>query len=118
MKKQRNGSYLLQHFSATLAFGGFSACHTIPYPDKLSIDVFHTGSNRVLNGFLDLLLDEGSCEWPEGFVQQVVFRVANGELEGVDLDDDVLDLEDRGFIFVGRNEMYSGLQRIRVSTIS
>jgi hypothetical protein len=77
----------------TLAFGTFSAGHTIPDADKLSIDIFHTGSNRSLDGCLDLLLDEPSRKWLEGFVQKVMLRVANGELEGVDLDHDALDLE-------------------------
>ena len=39
-----------------------------------------------------------------------MFRVVNGELESVNLDDDALDLEDRELIFVGGDEMHSGLQ--------
>jgi hypothetical protein len=34
-----------------------------------------------------------------------MFRVANGEIKGVDLDNDALNLEDRGPILIGRDEM-------------
>jgi hypothetical protein len=99
----------LQHFSAALAFGGFRARHTIPNADELSVDVLHTGSNWTLDRFLDLLLDETSSERLEGLVEKVVFRVTDGEFEGVDFDDDVFDFEDWGFILVGRDEVYGGL---------
>jgi hypothetical protein len=89
----------------TLAFSGFGARHAIPNTNELPVDVLHTGSNRTL----DLLLDEMSSERFEGLVEKVVFRVTDGEFEGVGFDDNVLDFEDRGFSLVRRDEVYGGL---------
>jgi hypothetical protein len=75
----------------------------------LAVDVLQPSSDRALDSFLDLLLDEASSEGLEGLVQKVVFRIANGEFERVNLDDDALNFEDRRFVLVGRNEVDSGL---------
>jgi len=73
--------------------------------DKLSVNILEPSPDRVLDSFRDLLLDETSGERSERLVEQVVLRVANGELKRVDFDGDVLDVEDGGLVFAGGCEM-------------
>lgn len=79
--------------------------HTIANEDELSVNVLQASPDRVLDSFRDLLLDEARGEWAEGLVKEVVLRVADGELEGVDFDGDVLDVEDGGLVFAGGGEV-------------
>lgn len=72
--------------------GGF--VHTVAHADELSVDVFHAGGDSVFDGLLDLTLDETGSKRFKSLVEGVVLRVADGELEGVQLHVDILHLED------------------------
>jgi hypothetical protein len=104
-RREREETYVLQDLGARSIVVGLSLGHTIANLDELSIDVFEASPDRVLDGLWDLLLDEPSGERAEGLVEQVVLRVADGELERVDLDGDVLDVEDGGLVFAGRGKV-------------
>ena len=71
----------------------FALAIRTPNTDKLSVGVLHKCGNRTLDRFLGLLLDETGSERLEGFVEKFVVQVANREFEGVDFDDEVLDLK-------------------------
>jgi len=64
----------------------------------------HTVQKQKQN-FLDLFLDESGGERFEGFVYQVMLRIADGGLERVNFDSDAFDLEHGHSSFAGRNEM-------------
>jgi hypothetical protein len=104
------GTHVLQHLASTLAFGDFSARHTVPDPYKLSVDVLHAGGDSTTNGLLDLFLDEASSERPESLVQKVVLRVSDGESESIDFHDNALDFEHGSFVLVGGHEVDGSLQ--------
>jgi len=91
-------SLRLEHISEDLSarslIAVLSLSHTITNANELSIDVFETSTDRILNGLLDLLLDETSSERTDGLVKELVLGIADGELEGVDLDVDIFDVED------------------------
>ena len=91
-------TYILQHLSSGYTLSGLGLVHAIANSDELSVDVLETGPQRLFDRLLDLLLDETSSERTEGLVQEVVLRIADGELERVNLDVDIVHFEDRGFV--------------------
>lgn len=68
--------------------------HAVANADELSVNVFHAGGDGVFDGLLDLTFDETSRKGFESFVEGVVLRIADGELKGVQLHVDILDLKD------------------------
>jgi hypothetical protein len=95
-----------------LAFGGLGLSHTITDADKLSIDVLETSPQRVLDGLLDLPLNETSGERFEGLVEEIMLRVADGELERVNLDVNVVNSEDGRAILLRRHQMDCSTQTL------
>lgn len=85
--------------------------HLVTNADELSIDVLQTGLDGVSDGLLDLLLDQTSSQWVESLVEKVVLGVTNVELEGVDLDLDIIDLEDGGVVLAGRDKSSGSLDK-------
>lgn len=85
---------LLEGLSAVGVRTGGGFVHTVANADELSVNVFHAGGDSVFDSLLDLTFDETGRKGFESFVEGVVFRVADGELEGVQLHVDILDLED------------------------
>lgn len=99
---------------------------TITDGDELFVDVLETSLDGVLDGLGDLLLDETGSEGLEGLVEKIVLGlnnklsistttqklderlntyVANGELERVDFDVNVLDLEHAALIATSTSEV-------------
>jgi len=103
-------TYILQHLSSGYTLSGLGLVHAIANSDELSVDVLETGPQCLFDRLLDLLLDETSSERTEGLVQEVVLRVADGELERINLDVDVVHLEDRRFVLGRCDEMNGGLK--------
>lgn len=99
---RRDVTYLLEYLGPALALVDLSFLHTVTNTDKLSIDVLETSLDSTFDCLLQLLLDKTCREWAEGFVEQVVLRVPNAELEGVDLDVHVLNSENGCWIVLAR----------------
>jgi len=97
-------TYAFQH--PLLAFG----LNALPHTHKLPVDVLQASDKRVPNGLLYLFLDETSGERPQGLVQEMVVRVADGELEGVNFDLHVGNFEYGGGVFARQDELDSGLR--------
>ncbi len=58
------------------------------------LEVFETCLDGLVDSSLDRLLNDASSNTFDELVEQVVLRVTDGELHGVNIDVDVLDLED------------------------
>ena len=104
-----NEAYLLQRLHPRRVVACLRLAHALADADELSIKVFEASRDGALQSLLNLLLDETGRERLERLVQHVVLRVADRELEGVDLHVHVLDLEHRRLILVRRREVNGGL---------
>lgn len=107
-------TYVLQDLGAALSLGDRHSGHTITDRDELSIVVLEAGGDVVFDRLLGLFLDEAGSEGTNELVEDVALRVTDGELEGVNLDVNVLDFEDGSLVIVGRNEVYSRLEVLLV----
>lgn len=101
-------TYVSEDLSARRLVAILRLRHTITNTDELSINVFETGADSVLNSLLDLLLDETSGEGADGLVKKLVLRVTDRELEGINLDIDILDVEDGGLVLLSGGEVDGG----------
>jgi hypothetical protein len=99
----------LQYSRPTLALVDLDLRHTIPNANESSIDVCEARDYQILKSLLDLLLDKASYEMVKRLAQEVVLRTADGDLEGIDLHDNVLGLKYAQFFLVGRDNVESGL---------
>ena len=100
---------LLQRLRPASILALVRLAHAVAHANKLTIDIFHTSSDRVRDSLLNLPLYEARRERAQSFVKRVMLRVADRELERVNLDMDVLYFENRRAILVGRDEVYCGL---------
>ena len=98
-------------FGRTSCKTSFANCY------KLTIDIFQASYDGTSNSLLDWLLYKACSERFESLVQEVVLGVTNRKLECVDLHIHVLDLEDRQFVFIRRDEVDSRLFHIRFTPI-
>ena len=105
-------THVLQNLRARLVFGSLGLVHPVANTNELPVDIFETRGDRVCDGLLELFLHETSREWAQGLVQDVVLRVANRELEGSNLDIDVLHLENARAVFVCGDDMGSDSQTL------
>ena len=102
---ENSWTHVLQYLDPADTLGFFRIRHTVTDGYKLSIDVFQARGDGTCKGLLDLLLDEASSERLKCIVKEVVLGVPDGELECVDLHMDALDLKDRRFVLVCRDEV-------------
>lgn len=86
--------------------------HPVSDCNQLAVQVLESRMDAICNRFLNLSLDEAGGQRHQGLVQQIMLRVANAELEGVDLDLHALNLEDRALIFISRYQMDRSRQTI------
>ena len=75
----------------------------IPSANESSIDVCEARGHRILDGLLDLLHDKASYEMLKRLAQEVVLRATDGESQGIDVHDNVLDLEYARFFVIRDN---------------
>lgn len=85
-KRHEKETHLLENLHLGLGLTiftllGLGLSHTVTDANELSVDIFETSSNAVLDRLLDLLLDKTRSERFKSLVQEVVLRVPDRELE-------------------------------------
>ena len=109
-KRHEKWAYLLENLHLGLgltifALLGLGLSHTVTNADKLSVGIFETSSDAVLDRLLDLLLDETCSERFESLVQEIVLRAPDRELERSDLGANRFNLEHRCMVLGRGHEL-------------
>lgn len=92
---------VLEFVSSSSLVGPLGLVHSVSDLGDLVVDVLESGSEGTVDTGLDGLSDGRGGDGLDELVQQVVVRVSNGELQGVNVDVDVLDREGAVTLVVG-----------------
>lgn len=92
---------VLQLVSSSGLVGPLGLVHSVSDLGDLVVDVLEGGSEGTVDTGLDGLSDGRSGDGLDKLVQQVVVRVSDGKLQGVNVDVNVLDGESRVSLVVG-----------------
>jgi hypothetical protein len=92
---------VLEFVSSSSLVGPLGLVHSVSDLGDLVVNVLESGSEGTVDTGLDGLSDGRGSDGLDELVQQVVVRVSDGELQGVDVDIDVLDREGAVTLVVG-----------------